>query len=78
MNLYVYWEYMEWIFLYLEYTEWIFTYTENTRNESVHILRIRGMNLYIYWEYAEWILSYTEHMRNAHQVEYFGEFETKI
>jgi hypothetical protein len=68
MNLFVYWEYMEWICLY----------TENTQNESVRILRIRGMNLFVYWEYAEQICTYTENTRNARKVEYLSEFETKI
>ncbi len=61
MNLYVYWEYAEWICLYTENTrnevnirtKSSCSYNENTRNESVRILRIRGMNLYVYWEYAE-------------------------
>ncbi len=34
--------------------EWICLFTETTRNESVLILRIRGMNQYIFWEYTEW------------------------
>jgi hypothetical protein len=49
---------------FAEYAEWICTYTENTRNESVPVLRIRGMNLYQYWEYSEWICSCPENTRN--------------
>ncbi len=72
MNLFVYWEYAERIYTYTEnaqnkvniLTKFRCLYTENTRNESVRILRIRGMNLFVYWEYAEWICSYTENTRN--------------
>jgi molybdopterin converting factor small subunit len=31
-----------------------------------------------HWEYAEWICTYTENTRNARNVEYLDEFETKI
>ncbi len=27
----------------------------NTRNKSIHVLRISGIILFVYWEYAEWI-----------------------
>jgi hypothetical protein len=72
MNLFVYWEYVEWICTYSENTrndvnirtKSSCSYTENTRNESVRILRIRGMKLFVYWEYAEWICTYTENTRN--------------
>ncbi len=86
MNLFVYWEYAERIYTYTENaqnkvnirTKFRCLYTENTRNESVCILRLRGMNLFVYWEYAERICTYTENTRNAQKVEYLGEFETKI
>jgi hypothetical protein len=54
MNLYLYWE----------YSEWICSCPENTRNESLPILRILGMNLFLSWEYAEWMCIYSENMRN--------------
>jgi hypothetical protein len=42
----------------------IWAHSPNTRNESVRILRIRGMNLFLYWEYAERICTYSENTRN--------------
>ncbi len=42
----------------------IWAHSPNTRNESVRILRIRGMNLFVYWEYTEWICTYSENTRN--------------
>jgi hypothetical protein len=36
------------------------------------------MNLFVHWEHAERICAYTENTRNAQQVEYLGELETKI
>ncbi len=42
----------------------IWGHSPNTRNESFHILRIRGMNLFGYWEYAERIFMYSENTRN--------------
>ncbi len=42
----------------------IWVHSLNTRNESVRILRIRGMNLFIYWEYTERICTYLENTRN--------------
>jgi hypothetical protein len=41
------------LFVYWEYMEWNFPYTENTWNETFHILRIRGMKLSVFWEYKE-------------------------
>ncbi len=44
--------------------KYIWAHSPNTRNESVRILRIRGMNLFVYWEYAERICTYSENTRN--------------
>ncbi len=42
----------------------IWAHSPNTRKESVHTLRIRGMNLFVYRDDAERICTYTENMRN--------------
>jgi hypothetical protein len=58
------------LFLYWEYTEWIFTYTENTRNEvNLRIFAMRNRWLREWTclytgEYAEWICPYTKNMQN--------------
>jgi hypothetical protein len=49
------------VLVYWEYAEWICSYTENTRNESVHILRICGTDLYVYGEYTELTKSWISH-----------------
>jgi hypothetical protein len=49
--------------------------TKNTLNESVCLLRIRGMNLLVCCKSAEQICTYTENTPNARKVEYFGELK---
>jgi hypothetical protein len=63
MNLYIHWE----------YAEWICSCIENTQKESVNIPKIQyaewykssnAISLFVYWEYAQWICLYTEYKRN--------------
>ncbi len=57
------------LFVYWKYAEWICSYTENTRNESVRILRIRGMYLFVYWEYVERICTHSENMQKEVKIQ---------
>jgi hypothetical protein len=60
INLYVYWEHMDWIYTYTEntrnevslQTEFCGAYLLNMHNGSTVLLRIQGMNLCVYWEYT--------------------------
>ncbi len=57
MNLFIYWEYAEWI---CSYTENLYVFGEYVEwgKYSNSIL------LFVYWEDAEWICSYTENTQN--------------
>ncbi len=73
MNLYLYWE----------YAEWISTYSENIQNETnlrtdlaVRVRRTHKMNLSVYWEYADQIHMSTVILR-MHEIKYISKFESK-